>query len=273
MGKLKETEQQILDEWRRFAELRKDAEEFSEDGLLWRGEIYFADGAWHRKEGDEEERWLHAPRRLLILTKDLNDTEAWNIRQETGRQNKAVFSYQHGVPYIKNLRMWSYGLLQTTADAAPDFQTARNMEITGPFFETAPIAHVNCKKQCGGSSISNALLSSYLNTYSEFLKQQIAVYNADVLLCCGCAKDTNLILDFVRSQYLTDLQVVPSTGEWIYYSPSTDKWVINSYHPSARIGYEENYEGMMHAFRLALATQTKDSDQKGCIGGMTTETK
>ena len=107
----------------------------------------------------------------------------------------------------------------------------------------------------------------------EFLKQQIAVYNADVLLCCGCAKDTNLILDFVRSQYLTDLQVVPSTGEWIYYSPSTGKWVINSYHPSARIGYEENYEGMMHAFRLALATQTKDSDQKGCIGGMTTETK
>ena len=66
----------------------------------------------------------------------------------------------------------------------------------------------------------------------------------------------NLILDFVRSQYLTDLQVVPDTGDWIYYSPATEKWVINSYHPSARIGYEECYVGMMNAFHLALSRKT-----------------
>ena len=105
MGQLKQLEQQILDEWRRFAESKHDAEEFSEDGLLWRGLIYYADGSWHRREGNEEELWLNAKRRLLILTKDLNDTEAWNIRQETGRQNTAVFSYQYGAPFIKNLRM------------------------------------------------------------------------------------------------------------------------------------------------------------------------
>ena len=35
MGQLKQLEQQILDEWRRFAESKHDAEEFSEDGLLW----------------------------------------------------------------------------------------------------------------------------------------------------------------------------------------------------------------------------------------------
>lgn len=253
MGQLKLLEQQILDEWRRFAESRHDAEEFSEDGLLWRGEIYYADGTWHRKEGREEEQWVKAKRRLLILTKDLNDTEAWNIRQETGRQNTAVFSYQNGVPFIKNLRMWSYGLLHTTADEMPDFETARNMELSGPFFETAPIAHVNCKKQCGGSSISDALLSSYLNDYADFLRKQIALYDADVILCCGCAKGKNRILDFVRSQYLQDLQVIPSTGDWVYHSPSTGKWVINSYHPSARIGYEESYNGMMNAFQFALS--------------------
>lgn len=101
MGQLKQLEQQILDEWRRFAESKHDAEEFSEDGLLWRGLIYYADGSWHRREGNEEELWLNAKRRLLILTKDLNDTEAWNIRQETGRQNTAVFSYQYGAPFIK----------------------------------------------------------------------------------------------------------------------------------------------------------------------------
>ena len=55
MGQLKQLEQQILDEWRRFAESKHDAEEFSEDGLLWRGLIYYADGSWHRREGNEEE--------------------------------------------------------------------------------------------------------------------------------------------------------------------------------------------------------------------------
>lgn len=254
METLKEKEQRVLDEWRRAAESRNDAEEFSEDGLLWRGKIYFEDGAWHRKEGAEEELWQKAGRRLLILTKELNDTEAWNIRQETGRPNRAVFSYQSGGLFIKNLRMWSYGLLHATATDMPDFRTARNMELSGPFFETAPIAHVNCKKQCGGAHISDAVLASYMNTYAPYLKQQVALYDADVILCCGCAKDRNLILDFVRSQYLTDLQEVPSTGGWIYYSPSTGKLAINSYHPSARIGYEECYEGMMTAFQLALNT-------------------
>lgn len=252
MGQLKQQEQQILDEWRQFAASRNDAEEFSEDGLLLRGEIYYADGAWHRKAGNEEEQWLKARRRLLILTKDLNDTEAWDIRQETGRRNTTLFSYRQGLPFIKNLRMWSYGLLHTTTQKTPDFATARNMELSGPFFETAPIVHVNCKKQCGGASISNALLSRYLDTYAHFLKRQIALYDANVILCCGYARERNLILDFVRSQYLPDLEIVPQTEDWVYYSPETEKWVINSYHPSARIGYEECYNDMIHAFQLAL---------------------
>lgn len=139
MGQLKQLEQQILDEWRRFAESKHDAEEFSEDGLLWRGLIYYADGSWHRREGNEEELWLNAKRRLLILTKDLNDTEAWNIRQETGRQNTAVFSYQYGAPFIKNLRMWTYGLLHTTSEEVPDFKTVRNMELSGSFLKRLPL--------------------------------------------------------------------------------------------------------------------------------------
>lgn len=106
---MKKSEQQILDAWREEAERLHDAHEFSEDGLLYRGKIFFEDNAWHRETGDEETLWLKAERNLLIITKELNDTEAWNIREETGRPNVIDFSYQKGVPFIKNLRMWSYG--------------------------------------------------------------------------------------------------------------------------------------------------------------------
>lgn len=249
---IKKTEQKILDEWRKYAESINDAHEFSEDGLLYRGNIFFEYDTWHRKEGKEEELWLNARRKLLIITKELNDTEAWNIREETGRQNCAAFSYHRGVPFIKNLRMWSYGLLNSTSDYYPEFDEARDMNVSGPFFENAPIAHINCKKQCGGAQISQKTLSEYINRYSIFLKSQIALYDADVILCCGNANGQNLIFDFVKSQYLDDLQLVDDTGNWIYHSPSTGKIVIDSYHPSARIGYKEVYEDMMSGFRTTL---------------------
>lgn len=249
---IKNTEQQILDAWREEAERLHDAHEFSEDGLLYRGKIFFEDNAWHREAGNEECLWLKAERKLLIITKELNDTEAWNIREETGRQNCIAFSYQKGVPFIKNLRMWSYGLLHSTSDDYPAFEEARDMEVSGPFFENAPIVHINCKKQCGGATISQKTLSEYINRYSRHLKEQIALYDADVILCCGNANGQNLILNFVKSQYLEDLYLVEGTEGWIYYSPSTGKIVIDSYHPSARIGYEDAYHDMMSGFMFTL---------------------
>lgn len=249
---IKKIEQEILDEWRKHAESINDAHEFSEDGLLYRGEIFFESGTWHRREGKEEELWHNANRRLLIITKELNDTEAWNVREETGRQNCAAFSYQKGVPFIKNLRMWSYGLLNSTSDYYPEFDKSRDMNVSGPFFENAPIAHINCKKQCGGAKINQKTLSEYINKYSIFLKKQIALYNADIIICCGSANGQNIILDFVKSQYLKDMHIVEGTCNWIYYSPSTGKIVIDSYHPSARIGYQEVYEDMMSGFMETL---------------------
>lgn len=245
-------EEAILRDWQSKAQLLEDADNLVTDGLLLRGEIYYQDGYWYRHFGDEEKQWQDAKRRLLILTKDLNDTEAWDIRQETGRHNTVAFNYNTAIPFYKNLRMWSYGLLNTSADHYPGFQEAQDQNIVGRFYERAPIARVNCKKQVGSSSISDKTLNLYLETYAEFLKKQIALYDADIILCCGCSNEKNIILNFVHAQYLPDLESVPDTGDWIYYSPSSRKIVVNSYHPSARIGYEYTYIEMMSALQKAL---------------------
>lgn len=247
-----EQEAVIMKEWLQMAQSNHDADELCVDGLLFRGDISYSNGCWHREPGNEEQAWAEAPRRLLILTKDLHDDEAWDIRQETGRMNSVAFSYERAIPFYKNLRMWSYLLLSGAIGAMPLFETARDMRITGPFYETAPIARVNCKKQVGGAMIPNAVFMHYLTTYVGPLARQIALYDANILVCCGCTGNRNLMLDFVRSQYLTDLQLIPDTGNWIYYSPLANKIAVNSYHPSARVGYQSTYEDLADAYEAGL---------------------
>lgn len=94
MKNIHQQEEALQAEWLREAERFGDADELCADGLLFRGEISNRDGYWHRERGDEEGTWNAAPRRLLILTKDLNDDEAWDIRQETGRTNTIAFNYE-----------------------------------------------------------------------------------------------------------------------------------------------------------------------------------
>lgn len=245
-------EEDIQKRWLKMAEANNDAESLCIDGLLFRGPISYEDGFWSRIKGDEESKWEKSKRRLLILTKDLNDDEGWDIRQETGRYNEIAFSYERAVAFYKNLRMWSYLILTGQPDHMPSFKEARNMNTAGPFYESAAIARVNCKKQVGCGTISDAILMTYLETYAPLLKEQIALYDANIIYCCGFSSDRNIILDFVRSHYLTDLILVPDTDGWFYYSPSTGKLVVNSYHPSARIGYEDTYYDLSAAYDTAL---------------------
>lgn len=57
-------------------------------------------------------------------------------------------------------------------------------------------------------------------------------------LCCG---GSDLIKDFVQAHYLPDLCRM---SDWMWYSPSVRKLVVNSWHPSYR---GDTHEGMYTA--------------------------
>lgn len=245
----------IYQEIERIAKANNDADELTRDGLLFRGRIEYSEGCWHRSSGDEEARWNNAKGRLLILTKDVNDEEAWDIREETGRMNGSdVLQYTKCISFYKRLRMFSYGILNSTPDGFPPFSEARNMNISGPFYEEAPIARMNLKKQVGGSRISNAVLRKYMETYKNPIMEQMKLYDANIVFCAGCSKDGySIILNFVKDNYLHDLEVVDGTGEWIYHSPKRGKIVINSFHPSMfSISDEQFYNDLVSNYHIAI---------------------
>lgn len=235
-------EDALFAEWRRRSVANGDGSEIAADGLLNRGRFVYRDGYWSREPGDEERIWKSAARRVLILTKDLNDDEAWDIRCETGRKN---FSGEGNVTvsaqFHKNLMRWVYGLLtMDTHGRAKPFAEADRQEAYRPFYDMAPVARVNCKKQVGTSSISTPMLQAFMERYKDLLLRQIDAYDANILLCCG---GSGAIKDFVAQNYLTDLV---QKNYWAYYSPSRRKIVIDSWHPSyTGLTHEKMYEDMM----------------------------
>ena len=138
-------EKSLFEAWQARSEKLGDGE-IAPDGLHYKGEIVYDGQYWGREPGNEEKLWENAPKRLLFLTKDLNDTDAWDIRAETGRKNSTGEDKVTALFY-KRLMMWTYGIAMIHATTvSPDFRTASDYRIFRPCFERFPTARVNCKK-------------------------------------------------------------------------------------------------------------------------------
>lgn len=253
-------EEVIFNEWVLESIKNGHGDNIAPDGLLFRGQLSdHSNGFWYLNAGREEELWDSAEKRLLILTKDLNNAnengeieEAWDIRQESGLRNALDYvNFEKSIPFYKRLMMWSYGILKMSKDGSyPSFEEARDMSLSGRNYIEGPIARINCKKQCGKSTISDEELSFFMETYSKLLIENINIYHkADILLCCAYSqKNGGVIKNFIQKYILNDLIPVEGTEGWIYYSPSTNKVLINSWHPSCRKSYKKTYENMMSAY-------------------------
>lgn len=237
-------ENTLFKEWESAANHNHENGIFVQDGLLYRGAIYYEDGYWKRKPGDESQQWDKAPKRLLILTKDM-PYEAWDIRMETGRKpDTSEHHIQTEKKFYPNLMMWSYGLLTMAVSGKMiPVEQVSNLEKIRTFYEQAPVARVNCKKQVGEGEIPTAKLKSYVKRYAKWLLRQITLYDADIILCCDASG--HILTSFVQDEYLPDLKRI---NDWIYYSVQTGKVVIDSYHPSCRINRGEIFKEMMAGF-------------------------
>ena len=206
MDSIKEREKKLFNDWR-----EEIGEEFSiNGGLQFRGDYFLTEASdgvcyWDRKEGNEEMLWNESSKRVLILTKDLNEPgDTWDIRIEScGR--KAVLADKKNAPQIqylnvgfyRKLKRWVYGIFKSTNEFdIPTFDYVyRNSEELAKFYEQVPLVRINCKMKSGVSTISNRELSSYINRDKDVLIEQIKIYQPNVIVCCGNQNCVNIILN------------------------------------------------------------------------------
>ena len=220
--------------------------EVSADGLHFWGRFVYGDfGTWGRERDNEEAKWAEACRKkrgLVVLTKDLNDEEAWDIREEHGRKNGNAVPEPSTAPFYRNLRAWVYGLVsmneQGVMPAWPDARVAQ------AHFEGTAWVRMNLKKVPGGSTLATKVLQDYIGEFKDLLLEQLALY-AGASIYVDCANCEGVAL--LRELY-TDVRAFGAdAAPWIYYSEKGQFIVINSYHPSYHGLGEGHYDNMREA--------------------------
>ena len=210
---------------------------FVEDGILCRGGVRCDDdGHWRFMEGDEDEIWANAPRRILIVDK-YPDGECTSLVYETGQlRYSGAREAQFPLRFYRNILRAVHGFEITTGSRFVSFDEF-TMEDAVLSFDTAAVARINLWKSASDVGISDRSLRQHLKRYEEDIRMQMDILDPDIILCCsGVVFDTVMSVCFNDEYETNDPRL-----SWIHYLAGDRKRiVVNSYHP-AYCGISESF--------------------------------
>ncbi len=218
------------------------------DGIKFRGNgpMISETGYWSRESGNELELWQLTKIRILELTKDINDSEVWDIRAETGLKNHTS-NPTIGCRWYRNLMRWEFLLSEFANDRPlPEFEKLNEQELINNF-NSINSARINCKKTVGGGSCKDTVLREHIRCYGDLICEQIknTTPNPNIILIGGCSG--NIILNEIVKKLYPNLIKFDKEG-WIYYSESERIVVINGYNPNPRYRKDKDiYEQLRNA--------------------------
>ena len=234
-------EEELFQRWKKNMKIKE--ENFCCDGLLYKGEIKRDESnKWYREPGNESELWDNSPLKILLFSKYPNDN--YDIRSATGynhKSNNKTVTNQ----FFKNLVIWVYGIYKRIIEESNiSFGDLDEDEYINYWENKISIVRVNCSKILQDNDIIRFFDN---NKYKKYIKEQLDLYNANFIYCCGRDKSLRYI---IKKLFLSDFESV--VGDWTYYSSSKKALLINGYSPSARFSFERMYEELMEKLNLSL---------------------
>lgn len=232
------------------------SELFCPDGLHLTGDPIKTDNnVWTVNPDNQEERlWNQSKFRCVFLSKDYNsgdEGEGMNLREETGRDNKA--SGITLTQFHKSYFMMYYGFMNCDCDGTyPRMEEALDQDTISSYFYHNPVVRINVKKISGKSRCEDSQLKKAIERDSKLISQQIDLYNPNIIVCLN-GEEKSPIMQFLLEKYpdAVKIQYPDEEFQFIYYSKRSRVIIIHEYHPSYLEGGEERkYIGVRQLARF-----------------------
>ena len=133
-------------------------------------------------------------------------------------------------------------------------------------------AVMNLKKVGGGSSSNDGTIREYARADREFLKEQIVLYQPDIIICCGRGngKNADILCDIIfEPSEVSEWQTPLTDSKYNYFTVKlADRKttpVVSFYHPQIYGGHKlfrKRYEEMLAVGKELIPISDECADKK-----------
>ena len=204
----------------------------------------------------DEDEWNRQTYKILFVLKEAN----W----ENGNADLCEFLLSESSPsYWKtwnNVARWAKALLEQG-----DYP--RSVSKADKSYWLRKVATMNLKKVGGDAVAENETIREYAEKDRRYLKEQIELYNPDIIICCGRGngKNADILHDIVSdSSQVSEWKEPITDKKYNYFVAKIDGKqvpIVSFYHPQMRGGHDKfkrHYEEMIEIGQIMKAKYTKE---------------
>lgn len=187
----------------------------------------------------DETAYRNAKKKVLFLLKEVNGGENWDLCQYV-RDGGRSYTWD-------NVARWVEGI-ERLDEEIPWSELSKNSKSNQQRREEQlkKICVVNVKKKPGKETSVWEEIEAAGEADAEFLKKQIAIYEPEIIVCCGT--------DAIYSKYLAENKIKwKMTRRGIWYAQDGRRIVIAYLHPNARLANNFMYYSLIDAVKELLS--------------------
>ena len=178
------------------------------------------------------QKYANSPVKLLFVLKEVNGGKDWDLRE---------FMNAGCRPQTWNvISRWIEGIFHLDRD-----YLWKDLQINNEQRRNQYIPHVcavNVKKTSGSSVADSKTIQSEVEKSKDFLKRQLLLYQADIVVLCGTEKQYQTAINNNPNWEMT------SRGIW-YYIDANGSIIVSFSHPEARTKECFLYYGLIDAIK------------------------
>ena len=183
-----------------------------------------------------EEEYLDSNYKILYIMKEVNGGSGWNLKD---------FLYAGGRSSTwDNVARWTEGLLNLNQEYDWAYLEENNEKRRKDYLKK--IGVINLKKTPGHHTSEDKKISMAAFENRKLIKEQVNLYNPDIIICCGTADD------FVKNYFDSKFVTWNMTKRGVQFIRFKDKIIVSFAHPEARIRDAYLYYSLIDGVREIL---------------------